>query len=846
MKQQRPAQHSPQAHLGTFAGVFTPSILTILGIILFLRLGYVVGSGGLRQALWIILLANLISVLTSLSLAAVATNLKVRGGGDYYLISRTLGIEFGGAIGLVLFLAQSISIAFYCIGFAEVVVSFWDGSHLQVQLIALVAIGVLGILSWLGADWATRFQFIVMAVLVLALVSFFIGGALLWDSRQLQHNWLPSAQPLPFWSLFAVFFPAVTGFTQGVSMSGDLRDAGRSLPLGTFAAVGVSLVIYLAAALVFAAALPQSMLLGDYHAMSRVAWLPTLITLGVFAATLSSAMASFLGAPRILQSLAADKIFPLLSPLAITAGANNNPRRAVLLAGSLAVLSVGLGNLNLIASVVAMFFLISYGLLNYATYFEARAASPSFRPRFKWFHHRISLSGAVLCLLAMLAIDWKAGALAVAVLFILYHYLQRTIPHARWADSRRSYHLQQVREHLLQISHNLEHPRDWRPHFLVFSDDRRHRQHLLQFASWLEGHSGLTTLVQLLISPNEQHDHHKQQALQNLYEDIAASHTAAFPLVINAPDFAIGNSILLQAFGVGPLRANTILINRGGDHSAHYFSAISPAYGRNLRTALNLGYNLAIFDATEPEWRQLQAQAPNERRIDVWYEHDANGALMLLLAHLMTRHPLWEQAHLRILLPVTEADAQTAQAAMANELETIRIEAEICPMDCRESVCLFKTCEFSSLVFLPVKLRQGQLYGPFNTNVDQLLPHLPLVALILAAQDIQLDADPEEGGAALLAHAEDRFQLALQQLEQSEKEYQHARKQLDLHLADLMAADRQPALTQEERQNRHQMLEEAKSELDVASRRSARAEAELELATHQLEQLKKHHTPGSI
>ena len=204
------SERVPSGTLGTFAGVFTPSVLTILGIILFLRLGYVVGSAGLGRCL-----ANAISVVTSISLAAVATNLKVRGGGDYYLISRTLGLEFGGSIGLVLFLAQSVSIAFYCIGFAEAVAAFFSQLHpLTVQLIAAGAVAFLFIFAWQGADWATRFQFVVMALLVAALFSFYIGSIRSWDSALLAANWTTPESGALFWILFAIFFPAVTGFTQ--------------------------------------------------------------------------------------------------------------------------------------------------------------------------------------------------------------------------------------------------------------------------------------------------------------------------------------------------------------------------------------------------------------------------------------------------------------------------------------------------------------------------------------------------------------------------------------------------------------------------------------------------------
>jgi len=583
--------------LGTFGGVFTPSILTILGIILFLRLGFVVGSAGLQQALLIIVVANTISVLTTISLSAIATNLTVRGGGDYYLISRTLGLEFGGALGLVLFLAQSISIGFYCIGFGEVVAGLIGVNGYTAQIVALLAIASLFLLAWQGADLATRFQYVVMGTLSLALLSFFAGGLLHWDNELLRANWQPATQSLGFWALFAVFFPAVTGFTQGVSMSGDLQDPGKSLPRGTFLAVGVSILVYFAAAILFAGSLPLDALARDYQAMNRVAWLPMLIVAGVFAATLSSAMASFLGAPRILQSLAADKIFPILNPFAKGVGPANNPRRGVLLATAIAVLTVGLGNLNLIASVVAMFFLISYGLLNYATYFEARSASPSFRPRFKWFHKRASLAGALICLASMLAIDWKSGALAVVVLYILYQYLHRTAKQSRWADSRRSHHLQQVRDNLLLISHELEHPRDWRPQILAYSDSHDRRDRLLKFSSWLEGGSGLTTLVRILEGRGVHHNRERAAAETELYEDIAASKVQAFPLVITAPSFEVGNALLLQAYGIGPLKANTILLNHHGISTEHYFAEQLKSYGKNLRAAIRLGFNLVLLDA---------------------------------------------------------------------------------------------------------------------------------------------------------------------------------------------------------------------------------------------------------
>ena len=576
--------------LGTFGGVFTPSILTILGIILFSRLGYVVGSAGLGRALVILLIANAISVLTSLSLSAISTNIRVKVGGIYYLISRTLGLEFGGAIGIVMFLAQSVSIAFYCIGFGEVLAVIVSAENVKVfsQIVALLSVAVLFAFAWLGADWATRFQYVVMAFLGAALVSFFIGGITHWDAGLLVKNWSTPENGLPFWALFSIYFPAVTGFTQGSSMSGDLKDPGKSLPLGTLLAVGISILVYFGATMLLAGSVPGSILVSDYAAMKRVSLVRFLIDGGVIAATLSSAMASFLGAPRILQSLAADRIFPFLLPFAKGSGPANNPRRAVLLSLGIALATIGLGRLNLIAPVVSMFFLVSYGLLNYATYYEAQAASPSFRPRFRWFHARLSLIGALACLGTMMTIDLTAGIVAASVLFAIYHYLKQTSGPARWADSQRSYHLQQVREHLFSAATEPEHPRNWRPQVLLFSEDANRRKPLLDFASWVQGRSGFTTVVRILEGEGVQMLRQKEEAEAELQKNIREHGISAFSLVLAAPDLSVGIHTLVQAFGIGPLRANTILLNWMEQVPPAGPEASKEPYGRNLRIAFRL------------------------------------------------------------------------------------------------------------------------------------------------------------------------------------------------------------------------------------------------------------------
>ncbi len=812
----------PQGTLGTFAGVFTPSILTILGIILFLRLGFVVGEAGLGRALLILLFANAISVLTSLSLSAVATNLRVKRGGDYYLISRTLGHEFGGAIGLVLFLAQAISIGFYCIGFAEVMASMLPAPlSAHPHIIAAIAAGLLFVFAWLGADWATRFQYGVMAILVAALASFFAGGLVRWDGALLLQNWSAPATSLGFWVLFALFFPAVTGFTQGVSMSGDLKDPGRSLPLGTLLAVGLSIVVYLCAAVVFAGTLPREELVRDYEAMGQVALFQPLIVAGVFAATLSSAMASFMGAPRILQSLAEDRMFSLLLPFAKGDGPLNNPRRGIVLAGAIALATISLGQLDLIAPVVSMFFLISYGLINYATWFEASAASPSFRPRFRLYHRHLSLLGALACLGAMLAIDLEAGLVAIALLFAIYQYLRRTAPQARWADGRRSYHTRQVRTHLLAAAREAEHPRDWRPNMLLFSDDSHRRAQLLQFASWLGGDSGFATVVKILEGGGAAMLRRKREAEAALEEDIRQAGVQVFPLAMVAPDLNTGIQTLLQGFGIGALRANIILVNwleRAPQAGSEQRELI---YGSHLRTAFRLGCNLVVLDAEDAEWAALREVPPDARRIDVWWRGDASSRLMLLLAYLMTRTESWEGARIRFLGICCAGDSAETADALQRTLDEARIEAEaVLVEDAGPGEVAARSAD-ASLVLLPFRLRGSQPLGPFDGSLDDLLAPLPVAALVLAAEDIDLDAEPEEGTAAeaarvldALGDAERLAELTANDAEKVEAAVSSMREELEALIAQPADSEAIDGLTAQ--------LRELEAQAEKARRRAAR------------------------
>ncbi len=727
--------------LGTFGGVFTPSILTILGLILFLRIGFVVGHGGVLDALAILALATAVSVLTSLSLSAISTTRRVRGGGVYFLISRSLGVAYGGAIGLVMFVAQAISVGFYCVGFAEGI------TNLMPQLPATAAAPIAGVLAvallavaYLGADLATRFQYVVMAILGAALASVFFGATQAFDAQTLESNLRVSESPFGFWVLFAIFFPAVTGFTQGVNMSGDLANPARSIPLGTFLAVGLSTVVYAAVILLLGAALPAASLATDPNALKETAAISWLVDGGVLAATISSALASFLGAPRILQALAADRIFPRLGFFAAGHGDGANPRRAVLLTGAIAFATIFAGNLNAIAGVVSMFFLISYGLLNYATYVEATGASPSFRPRFRFFHARASLAGTLLCAGVMIAIDPVTGIVAAALIAAIYQYVNRNAVPVRWHDSRRAYRFRRVKLGLREIAAEPAGPSDWQPHVLVFTQGMERRARVLRFASWITGGSGLVTATSLVEGEgtSEQTLRRCREIEAELREEIEEHSLDIYPLVVGAPDLRSAMTTLVQAWGVGPIRSNTILLNWMAPDGADTSRAADLWYGRMIAGAVRLKQHVVILDTDEAAWQRLAEIPPASRRIDVWWFDDESSRLELLLAHLMTRMPDWEDAAIRVLAPANGDSAQRVGTALARRLEEVRIDAssEVVPEPDLDEV--ISRSGDAALVLMPLRVQGMRLADAFEFGIEVVLERLPIVALVAAAQDVRL------------------------------------------------------------------------------------------------------------
>ncbi|MDD2562629.1 MAG: amino acid permease [Salinivirgaceae bacterium] len=639
---------------GTFGGVFTPSILTILGVIMYLRFPVILGQTGLINTIGIIVIAHIISITTSLSVASLSTDKPVRNGGTYFMISRSLGLPIGGTLGLALFVGLSFSVSLYLIGFSESFLQYWDieNSKNAIRITGTIVLIVVTTITFISTSLAIKSQYIIMGLIVLSFLSILLGNH---EFTPTTISLKPIATAAPFMVLFGIFFPAVTGFEAGVSMSGDLKDAKKSLPLGAIMAVGVGFVIYILFALFYTFTVDAHALANDPQILFKISLVPVLVIAGIWGATLSSALGSILGAPRILQAIAMDKIAPKI--FAKGTGKTNEPRNALLLVFLIAEVGILIGELDLIARIVSMFFITTYAFLNLASAIESWSSS-DFRPAFK-VPRFVSVLGTLSAFIVMILLDFLALAGATVVLGVLYFYLQRKELILESGDAWSSFWTSLAKRSLLNLSVRKPDKRNWRPNIILFSGGEKARPHLVEIGLSLTGKLGALTDFNLLIDG--------KQSMQ-LDAPKKSNNLNYFVRELSCPSIQEGIETITSVYGFSGFEPNTVLMGFIKDPThLQFFNDIIGGLKLKKLNAIFLNYN-------------KNKGFGKKQNVDVWWNGKGRHLSFSLNAlQFLLSDPTWLDTQVRIM--VINSDTSQEEHIIRNTnsiLSEKRMKAEVC------------------------------------------------------------------------------------------------------------------------------------------------------------------------
>ncbi len=643
-----------------FEGVFTPSLLTILGVIMYMRLGWVVGNAGLFGAIIIIIIAHVIAVTTGLSVSSVATDKKIGAGGIYYVLSRSMGVPIGGSIGIALYVGTAFSIALYLVGFAESFNVFFDlgVSINDIRLTGTLALISLTVLALISTSIALKAQFFILAAIVISLISIFFGTT---EYAPETVSLFSTEGSVPLEIVFAVFFPAVTGFTAGIAMSGDLENPKKSIPIGTLSAIGVGLIVYLGLAVFIAFYVDSEILKTDYNFLMKMALFSPVVVAGIWGATLSSALGGILGGPRILQAMSIDKVTPKI--FGKGKGGNNEPVYALFMVFIIAEAGILIGELDVIARVVSMFYLTAYGFIN-ISYFLESWANPDFQPTFK-IKRWIGLLGFIACFTVMFKLDMFAMIGAFAIVAALYFALQRKEVKLQSNDVWRSVWENVVNKGLKRIDAKVDENSNWNPNIILFSGQSEHQTYLLELCKTISGRTGIVTNFKLILGKENDKPFKKTE---QIVRDDTFSELGIFARQIKVNNIYKGITNIATTFGFSGVEPNTIMMGwpKGLENSEEY--------SQMTETLLHLDYNLLYLDFDK------KTKFGNYKTVDLWWrETDSkNAEMMLNIARFIIASPRWQNTKIRVLfVNNNNVDNAVIYSKISELVENLRVIIEI-------------------------------------------------------------------------------------------------------------------------------------------------------------------------
>ncbi|KAM4893029.1 solute carrier family 12 member 1 isoform 1-T1 [Sylvia borin] len=602
---------------GWVKGVLVRCMLNIWGVMLFIRLSWIVGQAGIGLGVIIILLATMVTSITGLSTSAIATNGFVRGGGAYYLISRSLGPEFGGSIGLIFAFANAVAVAMYVVGFAETVVELLKESDTlmvdesnDIRIIGTITVVCLLGISVAGMEWEAKAQVILLIVLLIAIANFFIGtviptntekkarGFFNYQGSIFAENFGPDFRSGEgFFSVFAIFFPAATGILAGANISGDLKDPQSAIPQGTMLAILITTIAYIAVAICAGSCVVRDAtgnvndtivpgmscngssacglgydfsrcasqpcdygLMNNFQVMSMVSGFGPLITAGIFSATLSSALASLVSAPKVFQALCKDNVYKGLEFFAKGYGKNNEPIRGYVLTFVIAMAFILIAELNTIAPIISNFFLASYALINFSCFHASYAKSPGWRPAFRYYNMWVSLFGALLCCGVMFVINWWAALITYAIELFLYIYVTYKKPEVNWGSSTQALYFVNALDSALALTTVEDHVKNFRPQCLALTGAPMVRPALLDITHTFTKNNGLCICCEVYTGPRKLCVKEMNSGMEKKQAWLTKNKRKAFYAAVAADSFRDGVKSLLQASGLGRMKPNTLVI----------------------------------------------------------------------------------------------------------------------------------------------------------------------------------------------------------------------------------------------------------------------------------------------
>ncbi|NCD41026.1 MAG: amino acid permease [Bacteroidia bacterium] len=646
-------ENNSQQRMGT-APVFFTAISTILGAVLFLRFGWATGTLGFWGVMIIILIAHMVTIPTALSISEIATNKRVEGGGEYFIISRSFGLNIGATIGIALYFSQAISVAFYVIAFTEAFSPLFDwlsqakGIDLPRQVISIPAMGLLSLLILKkGSGMGVKALYVVVAILAVSLLLFFVGKTDYVATAELNIFSRSMRNGNLFFVVFAIVFPAFTGMTAGVGLSGDLKKPGISIPLGTTLATLTGMILYFFITYKLAISASPEDLVSDQLIMRKIALGGSIvIPLGLAASTISSALGSIMVAPRTLQALGKDDSLPIKNVNKVMSagkGATNEPFNASLFTVGVAFAFVAIGDVDAVAEIISMFFMITYGALNLISFLNHFAANPSYRPSFKsrWW---ISLIGFLLSVYMMFKMNSLYALLAVVLMIILYLIVSHQHKDRQGLVSLFRGVVYQINRKLhlyLQGEAKVGENETWRPAAVCVSPDSLKRDNALNLMSWISYKYGFGTYIHLYQGYYSKKTRQEADNIKHiLLERSNARNGQIYVDTLISPSYTSAIAQVIQLPAVTGKENNMVVFDfdKNVKENLHQITD-------NFSLVAAANCDVCVLGCTH-----LNNPKKKKRSIHIWIQKSdpENANLMILLGYVISSHPYWHKCKISI------------------------------------------------------------------------------------------------------------------------------------------------------------------------------------------------------